>query len=242
MPNVFKIKPWEIVVVGAVAAYLLVLAFPYFLFRHEIVYKGCHIYSDAPIPGEISGILDKTLDKLGKSELYDPHRRYRIFISSSFFRYGSLAPFNRKAFAVTYPLTENIFLSKTDVGADSVSRSGGSRTRELNGVLAHELTHVAIRKTIGFWRSRFLPSWKEEGYCDYIAKESSFDIAQGIALLKERKSDNSSSFRYFKYRILVHYLMDSEKMGFGEMISKKFKKSELEKEAVGWFLKDAGRL
>lgn len=235
--NHLKIKPWEWIAVLAAASYTGILVFPYLLFPYKITYKSYQVYSDAPIPGGINKVLEETDAAIKRSELYDPAGHYRVFISGGFLRYGFLASIHRKAYALTYPLTQNIFLSKTDLSANIVYARGNNNTRRASDVLAHEITHVMINKKLGFFRTIRLPSWKEEGYCDYIANSSSFNCEQGMVLMGKDQSAASNSFKYFKYRVLIHHLITSKKLRFQQIIDRKFALTELEKEAVSGFLK-----
>jgi hypothetical protein len=57
-----------------------------------------------------------------------------------------------------------------------------------------------------------------EGYCDFVAQDGSFPEAEGLALLAAGKDDSSSSFRYFKYRQSVRYLMQNRQLSFQQLV------------------------
>ena len=44
-----------------------------------------------------------------------------------------------------------------------------NNARSLSGVIAHEITHLLIRKKFGYWRNLTMPTWKKEGYAEYVA-------------------------------------------------------------------------
>src|SRR3954447_9083831 len=76
----------------------------------------------------------------------------------------------------------------------------------------------------GYWR---LPSWKNEGYCDYVADESSFDAEEGLRLIREGRDDPSPSFRYFRAHLMVRYLLDVERIGVDELFARDFDESQV---------------
>ncbi len=40
-----------------------------------------------------------------------------------------------------------------------------------------------------------MPEWKEEGFCEYIAGASSFDVQEGLRLFAANQNDPSASYR-----------------------------------------------
>ena len=71
----------------------------------------------------------------------------------------------------------DIFIARGDFTANAArSRNPEYNTRALSAVIAHEITHVLITDRIGLVDSIRLPSWVAEGYCDHVARESSFRL------------------------------------------------------------------
>ena len=75
-----------------------------------------------------------------------------------------------------------------------------------------------------------IKTWKEEGYCEYIAEESSFGFEKGLNLFMQEKKVTGNSYDYFKYRLYVQYLIDFKKMSIDEIFEKKFNINKLEAE------------
>jgi hypothetical protein len=90
------------------------------------------------------------------------------------------------------------------------------------------VTHTLIENKIGFLKNRQLDAWKKEGYCDFIAKESSFDFTTGIQSLCANQNTSSPSFQYFKYRLYIDYLIKDRYLSFNEIVNDKFNLAELD--------------
>ena len=118
----------------------------------------------------------------------------------------------RQAFGANLKVVSNIFVNTADIRADTVTTDTGQHDkRTLSGVVAHECTHTLLVRKFGLVRSFRLPSWKQEGYCDYVAQETSFDREEGARLLKQGGTDASPSFFYFKAFTAISTLKDQKR-------------------------------
>src|SRR5205823_1539684 len=91
-----------------------------------------------------------------------------------------------------------------------------------------EVTHNLISDFLGWSGSYRLPRWKAEGYCDYIAAESSFDFDEGLRILRAGGKEDSSSFRYFRWRMLATYALDVERMPLQKFFGRECTLEDLE--------------
>ncbi len=109
-------------------------------------------------------------------------RTERIFVCNRPWLFRLLSPISAGAFAYSLPVTDNVFVANADL-VHNVARSAAPdfNTRSFSAVAAHEITHGLIRHRVGLLHS--LPTWVVEGYCDYVARESSFPEAEGLRLL-----------------------------------------------------------
>lgn len=210
-------------------AYFCILLNPSFLFSHQAVYENITLHSSDAVT--IDTIMEKSLRKIRQSGFYPDSFRPDIYFCDSYGLFTFLAPANSGSFGVHYPLTGNIILSKTDFQKGVVIRNGESNTiRSLESVITHEMTHQLIESEFGFWETRFMPEWKEEGYCEYISGASSFDIREGFRLFSAGQSVPSPSYRYFKYRLYVTYLIRNKGLSFHQIVSRSIGTEELENE------------
>lgn len=220
------------IVIILAAIFIAFVLFPNLSFyRHNINYKQFNIYSDVKISDEIFDILDKVEEKLKTSEIYDPDLSFKIFISSKFKTYSIFCPSLKDAFAATYPIINNIFISKTNIENNLVHRNANEdNERSLSSVITHEVTHKLIENEIGIKANKKLEIWKKEGYCEYISVESTLNLKAGIRKVYKGSNSFSPAFSYLKYRILVTYLLDVKGHSFHSLVTTEFDFKQLEKE------------
>src|SRR5262245_54196105 len=111
----------------------------------------------------------------------------RIFLTGGFDVYALLSLYvGRNSFGKSYAAlpTDNVFINQADAANDLVFRSAPASERSLSGVIAHEITHLWMRKRFGYWRNLAMPVWKKEGYAEYVAGGSTLDYQTGLRLWK----------------------------------------------------------
>ena len=211
------------------AAYFLTLIFPQYLFAHEVSHKNFSVYSRQPLDENIKRVLDSADERLKKSPLYEPEVKEKIFLSDSFAFYAFLSSVKHKSFANTIPGVGNIRVNKSDIPSDSVFRASETdNRRSLSGVIAHEVTHNLIRRKFGLVNSfTNLPNWKDEGYCEYVAGETTLSFEEGVRRWKENPN-RDAGYDYFKYHQMVKYLLEDEKISVEELFEKDFDEKDLE--------------
>lgn len=104
--------------------------------------------------------------------------------------------------------------------------------RPLHSVIAHECTHQLLRRRLGIVKALRLPTWKNEGYCEYVAGEPSFDVSKGIKLLANSQSHPSPSFQYLKYYLAVRQAIDVDGISVVELMSQDISAESLVKQAA----------
>lgn len=210
--------------------YIALFLFPQAIFAKRVNYKSFIIYSHYKLSKNIFALLDSADNLVSKSELYrNKPMHNRIFLCNSFFEYSFLTPTERYAFASTNSFTKNIILSKCNVLLNRIERNGNeNNTRTLSRTIAHEVTHTLIENEIGLLKNIQLDSWKKEGYCDFIAQESSFNFKTGMQYLCSKQAVSSPSFEYFKYRLYVDYLIKYQNLSFNQIVTTEFNLAELD--------------
>ena len=201
--------------------YLGLVFFPQPLFAYNVSAKGVTIYSPAPLPAETTARIEEAMALVGRSELAVPGRRERIFVCNNPWLFRLFAPVSPRAFATSWPVSDNIFIAQSDLVKNVTSSMAENyNRRSFSSVAAHEITHGLIRHRLGLIRSVRLPAWVAEGYCDYVAKESSFPEEKGFQLLRDGAEDPSDSFRYFVFRQMVRHLMDDRHLTFDQVVAR----------------------
>lgn len=221
--------------VSLAVAYFLLLIFPQVLFAHEISYGNATVYSREPMDQNTRTVLDKAEARLANSEINTQEVKPKIFLTDGFRLYSFLSLYiGGNSFGKGYPLlpTNNIFINKSDLAKDLVfRRAPANNERSLSGVIAHETTHLLIRKRYGYWRNLTMPAWKKEGYAEYVAGGSTLAYETGVKLWKENPQDGSG-YQYFKYYMLVKYLLEQDKLSVDDLFNGDFDLAALEERVL----------
>ena len=219
------------VFVSLAMAYLLLLCFPQVLFAHEVSYKNFTVYSSEPLDASVYTMLDKVEARLSQSPLNNPEVKPKILLTGSQRLYSMLSlQLGGNSFGKGFPVlpTTNVFINESDVGQDLVFRKAAENNqRSLSGVVAHEVTHFLIRKKFGYVKNVTMPAWKKEGYCEYVAGGSTLDYDTGVRLWKANPKDGTG-YQYFKYYMLVKYLLETEKLTVEELFTRDIDTAALE--------------
>ena len=228
-------KAFRYLVASATLAYILLLSFPQALFAYETTHNNFQVYSREPIDSKIHAILDSVEARLSASSINDKGLKTRIFISNSHGLYKLISLYvGGDSFAKGFAAlpTNNVFVNKPDVSRDLVFRDAQEyRERSLSGVITHEVAHLLVRKKFGHLRNLMLPAWKREGYGEYVAGGSLLDQETGVRKWKENPADDTG-YRYFKYYMLVKYLIDVKKLSVEDMFTRDFDVQVLEREVL----------
>jgi hypothetical protein len=222
-------------VFSIVVAYVLLLSFPQVLFAHETSYKNFNVYSREPLGQNIYAVLDKVEARLAASEIRSQQVKPNIFLTNGFSLYSLLSMYiGGNSFGKGYPVlpTTNVFINKANLDQDLVFRKAvANNERSLSGVIAHETTHLLIRKRFGYWRNLTMPNWKKEGYAEYVAGGSTLSYEAGVKMWKEKPQERSG-YQYFKYYMLVKYLLEHDKLSVDDLFNSDFDLPSLEEKVL----------
>jgi hypothetical protein len=203
----------------AAAAYVLLLTFPQVLFANSMEHGKFRVYSREPIEPAIANVLDVAESKLKASPIYDSDVSRDVYLTNSHAMYAALSHKAYNSFANSVPFINNIFVNKTDIPADLVFVDRDyNNSRSLSGVIAHETIHLFIRERYGTVAATLMPTWKVEGYCEYVAGDSTITQEEGGRRWRENPNDDTR-YRYIKYHLMVKHLLEEEKLGVGEMFN-----------------------
>jgi hypothetical protein len=228
--KVLSYVPWLLVV-----SYLLLLCFPQVIYGNEMLYKNMTISSRGPVDESIRTVLDKVEVRLATSPLNDSGVRPRIVFTGNSRHYAMLSLYiGGNSFGKGYALlpTQNVFINRADYQHDLVFRNAKENNqRSLSGVIAHEITHLLIRKRFGYLRNLTMPTWKKEGYAEYVGGGSTLSYDEGVRLWKANPKD-ATGYQYFKYMMLVKYLLEHDKVSVDDLFNRDFDVQVLEERVL----------
>ena len=215
----------RVVALLSAVAYVLLLSFPQPLFAHEVTFKNFTVYAREPLGGGISAVLEKVDARLATSPLYTPDVGPKIFLVNSTRLYASLSLYlGSNSFGKGFGAlpTTNVFINAYDLDKDLVFRDApADNSRSLSGVIAHETIHLLVRNRFGYFRNLTLPVWKKEGYAEYVAGGSTLSFDTGVRMWKAKPNDDTG-YQYFKYYMIVRYVLDHEKVSVDELFTRDF--------------------
>lgn len=233
-----KSKPYKIVrsaLLLFAAAFLFLLVYPQILFAHEVRYKNFTVYSRQPLDPGIYTVLDKVEAQLSASPINDVNVEPKIFLTNSQRLYSLLSLYiSWNSFGRGYPLlpTNNVFINEADVSRDLVFRKAATGSqRSLSGVISHEITHLHIRNKFGYVRNFTSPTWKKEGYAEYVAGGSTLDYESGVKLWKASPNDGTG-YQYFKYYLTVKYLLETDKLTVEDLFNRDIDQTQSEQKVL----------
>src|ERR1043166_1803229 len=225
MKRAFKISSFGVTILAI--NYLLLLYFPQPLFAYSTDYGTFQVHSRQPIGSELAAVLDSAEARLKRSPLYDKSVKRHVYLTDGFGMYALLSHKAYKSFPNSVPLIDNIFVDKSDVPADRVFvNRAKNNSRSLSGVIAHEVTHLFIRRRYGTLAASIMPVWKNEGYCEYIAGDSTISIEEGIRLWRENPADDTG-YRYIKYHLMVKHMLEHENMSVDDLFTRSLDEKEI---------------
>ena len=207
-------RPWRwlnmvFCVVGLCMASIIgapqLLAFPY----HANI-GATRVYAEEPLDvATLRPVLARADARLATSPLYRAPVGTRIFLTSGGWRWRLLALTSSNALGFTRPVSDlvsdAVILNRGDIARDRVPTAYGSRS--LSGVIAHERTHIMVRRHLELVAGIRLQAWISEGYADHVAGESTLSEAQAAELAA--RGERGQAIFYYQSRQRVEAALEA---------------------------------
>ncbi|MBR4789533.1 MAG: hypothetical protein IK024_01430 [Treponema sp.] len=234
-----KIKLFEFIILIVLLTYFILSTFccglffknkytnENFTFYYNEIEKYNLINSDK---NNLENYFEELSRKLKLNPFYKNEKKIKLLICDNYALYTFLSNINYKSIGITKTFGNYGFIvfNKTDFNTKEViSQNKKNNVRSFESVVLHESTHVFITKIHSLFNRFYLPSWKEEGICESIASESSYDIEKGLKNFLSDKSEKSPSYKYFLYRLSVLYMKNQEKLSYEKIINDKRNQNEI---------------
>lgn len=227
------VRRGEHILTVSLLLYLGVHFYPQPLFGHQLDHDGITLYSTEPIPVDKGEeLLSQIRAEISVSEIHDSKKKFKIFICNSKALYTFLGPLSRDGFGFIYL---NIIIAHADLETNMAKAYRAKHnTRSFTSVATHEICHKMIRDKFGFLSGHTKPKWLQEGYCEYIAKESTFPENLGYEMIAKGKADKSNSFKYFEYRKMVEFYLDKKGYTIEQLFSSPPSESDARNQMRNW--------
>jgi hypothetical protein len=224
-------KPVRFALSCLLGLYALLLAAPGFLFAEHVDRNGIRVYTHHS-PTGLDDDLRTAAALTAKSPLDDPALRQNVYLTQASAEYTLFVPSARHGLGATYHLLNHTFLPPSDPVADMVHSDRATlNQRPLSAVLAHERTHTLLEHHFGLLRLLATSTWKQEGYCDYIAGSPSVGTtANGLQLLAQPGTPEPAVL-YFRDNLRVRYLLDHDHLTVDQLFQQSFDLARLDANA-----------
>ncbi|MGI4734831.1 MAG: hypothetical protein ACRYG7_06575 [Janthinobacterium lividum] len=205
---------------------------PRLLYAHETVTSQYTIYHNQPLAPAFGQRLAQARALVRPSEVFASTLRLEVCLND-----GSRYP--RLVQAAEGPAFAWAFYNKVVLNGELHVAANQLTFRHygwnLTRLLAHEMTHCYQFHRLGLWRSNPLaryPTWKWEGYAEYVARQPSSPAAlrQHLTYLQAaehtapgqwglRLPDSTSTSReYFRYYLLTDYFLTVKQLTFAQLL------------------------
>ena len=202
-------KSLALVVLGF-ALYPALMLYPYPFFRHQARSKNIAVYSDRSISPAILPILGDVEQRLHRSPFDDARLQHRIFICNDTWLFIFFANTDYRAGGVNKAwLNQDIFLRRAEIQRNRLIGPSGNEVpgdRTLAYFIAHEIVHTLEVHRLGRYGYVRLPTWKREGYADYVARDPGFVFTQQLSAYQNNayEMDPRRSGLYLRYRAVCY--------------------------------------
>lgn len=234
-----------------VAIDVAILAFPAPLFAHRQEFDEFTIYAQHPITDRYDQTIAETRTRIAAMENARPGARCRIFLCDSEKLYALFAFLTRRtanSLAIGMSWLGNVYVNQTKVQRFAAANHLGIRHCRFEGnlaeVIAHEVVHFNLVKSLGYRRALRLPVWKSEGYAEYQANlavtrvDIAYDFSERIELwLDEQAWGGKDSFarRLFGWHLLVEFLAEVKVMGLEDLTQEAVTEASARRELLAWY-------
>jgi hypothetical protein len=209
-------------------SYFALLAYPQPLFAYSAQYENRFtVYSRDPITDDVKQVVAHAEERLRKSPIYTADFDRRVYLAGGHGMYKFLSHKAYHSFAHSVPFLDNMIINRTDAAADKVFLDRPVRnSRSLSGVIAHEVAHLFIRQRYGTVKVMMMPTWKTEGYPEYVAGDSTMTLDEGLQLWRDNPADDTG-YRYIKYTLMVKHLLENERLSVDDLFTSDMNETEV---------------
>lgn len=213
--------------VGFVVLVVATFASAPLVFTYHVTEGRLTLYSDRPFDAAKGAAILRDVEARLAASPIDDHKPHSIYVCNADWRRTLF--FNRASGAAGvnyYPLTNNVFIRRSDIDADRVFGASGKIAdppRTFTYYAAHEITHSFTAERIGasrLWNAA-LPQWVREGYADYVGLQGRIDVDTLYRRWREGdpEQDWAHSGRYTHFHLMVAYLLTRKHWSIEQLLA-----------------------
>lgn len=229
---------------------------PNWVYAHQTQIDFITIHHNEPLEAGADEAVKSAIEIIKKSDLYCEGVKIDLCLNDDSF-YPKINPLVGKPLA--YAMLDKTILyncvpqfEKGVVVLNSETTNFEDRIYNLSWLLAHEFTHnlqfnqdamYVIRSTAG------KINWKLEGHAEYVSRlyKGKNDLKQRIETLKKEEIKENVGFpvfqledgtsqllNYYKYAIIIQYLLEEENLNYQQVCEDKRPLDELYSTVIEW--------
>lgn len=205
--------------------YLVLLIYPSPLFAHKYEYQNYIVYSDEPIHGNITVVIDDAIQRIKNSELYDSKYKFKLYLCNNNSLFSFFTRNGNAGGVVNFVISSNIFIRENDIEKNQITPPESWKfplnDRPLSYFIAHESIHCLQRRYDKFLILK-APVEIIEGYADYIGKQPKNNLDSLINDYNSNLSSmNPENGLYDKYNLYVCFLLEKRGLDFYGLVEEK---------------------
>ncbi len=236
--------------------WILFLLNPSLSYAHQTKFGQVTVFHNQELEKETASVIEDALEIIQKSKLYDEGLQLELCLNDDEI-YPNLNVLVGQSIA--YALFNKVIIKNCEAEFSQnmaefqwAINDHETRRYNLTWLLAHEFTHslqyhahagYVIKSTLGKF------NWKLEGHAEYISRQFTHDRRLKDKILKYREEANKEhlgipvfeledgtkqSLSYYKYALLVQYLMEEKKLDFMAICELETELAALYQEMIVW--------
>lgn len=242
-------------VIGAVCLLWIVLLFyPGLSYTNQTQIGQVTVFHNKELPSGIGDVIKKAVEIIKESDLYDKDLNIQLCLNDDRI-YPNLYPIQETP---AYAIVNKTILKKGDFKFNENlveiywEQNNFLQVHDLTWLLAHEFTHTLQNNAnLSYvWRTTFNEiNWKLEGHADYIAKKFKNNGSlkgkiddylkkcingEDWVIIVTNKDGSKQSHSYYKYSLMVQYLMEIKNMNYYELCESNIDKNQIYSEMIEW--------
>jgi len=234
----------------SVATWLVLFLNPSLSYANQTNIGQIRVHHNQPLDASWEKIINDSYEIVRKSELFDESHKIDLCLNENSI-YPELLPMKNGA-AYTILNKVSIYASTPFPQKNYTEYSWAvhdyeTRRWDLTEVIAHEFAHALQYKDKMTHAIKY-PSWKLEGYAEYIGRDGRSSFEENMEKVIEARENEyvfnhwflyedgtGAVYYYLRYWTMMQYMMEVKKMTYKEVLNNTLTEEEVLIEMIQWF-------